>query len=297
MKQRRFLLFISISAALVIITGAISLIPIGETPGSAFDGERAYQDVVYQVGLGPRVPGSQAHAATVLFIRESLVEAGWQPVNQEVEMLGHSLVNILATRDGYDPGILIVAHYDSRLVADRDPDPTRRSDPVPGANDGASGVGLLLELARSLPSGMPGVGLLFVDGEDNGNLPGWDWILGSRAFVERLTYQPEAVIVVDMIGDADLTLPIERNSTPALAAEIWGQAESLGYGRIFIAEPRHRITDDHIPFLEAGIPAVDIIDFDYAYWHTTADTADKVSPDSLQIVGDTLLAWLIQRNR
>ena len=163
---------------------------------------------------------------------------------------------------------------------------------MPGANDGASGVSVLLELARTLPSDSVPVWLVFFDAEDNGGLDNRQWIMGSRAFVAALTEKPQAVIIVDMVGDADLNLFIERNSDAALTAEIWAQAAALGYEKFFIATPKYNMIDDHTPFLEAGIPAVDIIDFDYPYWHTSADTADKVSAKSLQAVGETMWAWI-----
>jgi glutaminyl-peptide cyclotransferase len=153
-------------------------------------------------------------------------------------------------------------------------------------------VAVLLEMARALPpDGIP-TWLVFFDAEDNGDLFGRDWIMGSRAFVANLTSRPRAAIILDMVGDADLNIYIEHNSTTSLVTEIWGQASKLGYVHYFIQKAKYSMLDDHTPFLEAGIPAVDIIDFDYPYWHTSADTPDKVSPKSLKIVGDTLLAWM-----
>jgi Zn-dependent M28 family amino/carboxypeptidase len=147
-------------------------------------------------------------------------------------------------------------------------------------------------LARTLPvSGVP-VQLVFFDAEDNGGLDGRQWIMGSHAFVATLAEEPRAAIIVDMVGDSDLNIYIERNSDPELTSAIWAQAAALGYGKEFIAKPKYDMIDDHTPFLEAGIPAVDIIDFDYPYWHTAADTADKVSAKSLQAVGRTLWAWI-----
>ena len=133
---------------------------------------------------------------------------------------------------------------------------------------------------------------MFFDAEDNGDVPSWDWILGSQAFVEQLEGEPDAVVILDMIGDTDLNIYLEQNSSSTLSAEIWAQAAALGHADHFIPVPKYRILDDHIPFLNAGIRAVDIIDFDYPYWHTTEDTADKVSAESLQVVGETILAWL-----
>ena len=144
-------------------------------------------------------------------------------------------------------------------------------------------------LARSLPKDTVPVWLVFFDAEDNGRIEGWDWILGSREFVKNNPIQPQAAVIVDMIGDADLNIYKERNSNPELTDEIWATAQRLGYEDKFIDAEKHSMLDDHTPFLEAGIPAVDIIDFDYPYWHTMQDTPDKVSAESLKAVGDTLL--------
>ena len=128
--------------------------------------------------------------------------------------------------------------------------------------------------------------------EDNGDIPGYDWILGSTEFVKSLEAHPSAAVIIDMIGDSNLNIYIEANSNEFLSQEIWEHANKLGYGEQFIPQSKYSILDDHIPFLENGIDAVDIIDFEYAYWHTTQDTIDKVSPDSLKVVGDTLLEWI-----
>lgn len=266
-----------------------------------FDGEQAYQDIVHQVELGPRIPDSQAHQETVHWIESELEKAGWRVDIQETSMLGQPIRNVIAKRE-LEPGserpwIILGAHYDTRLIADHDLDPILRDTPVSGANDGASGVAVLLELGRKLPKKLPvDVWLVFFDAEDNGRIPGWDWILGSRAFVENLNIYPDAAIIVDMVGDADLNLYIEKNSDPGMVDSIWSLAKELGYSNQFINTSKHRMIDDHIPFIEAGIPAVDIIDFDYPYYHTTADTIDKVSATSLQIVGDTLLRWIMNYN-
>jgi Zn-dependent M28 family amino/carboxypeptidase len=255
------------------------------------DGQRAYKDVLAQVAFGPRIPGSQAHTKTIAYIQRELTKAGWKSKIQATTWKGFSIQNIIASHTDQTPQIILGAHYDSRLLADQDPGP-KRNDPVPGADDGASGVAVLLELARMLPSNSIPTWLVFFDAEDSGGLDGRDWLMGSHAFVSELTFHPRAAIIVDMVGDADLNIYIERNSNAALVAEIWGQASKLGFGHQFIQTVKYSMFDDHTPFLEAGIPAVDIIDFDYPYWHTSADTPDKVSPKSLQIVGETLLAWM-----
>lgn len=265
-------------------------------PGTGFDGQRAMQDVETQVAFGPRTPGSEGHAIVLEWMRAQLEAAGWKTQLQTGERMGQPIKNLVAYREEGPPRFLLGAHYDTRLLADSDPDASRRADPVPGANDGASGVAVLLEVARSLPAETAPTWLVFFDAEDNGRIPGWDWILGSQAFVEQMDFRPEAVVIVDMVGDADQNIFFEANSDPALSSEIWQVAESLGYSDRFIPQVRHSLLDDHTPFLRAGIPAVDIIDFDYPYWHTTADTPDKLSPESLQAVGNTLTAWLEARS-
>jgi glutaminyl-peptide cyclotransferase len=272
--------------------------PFDQTQGKpdsvSFDGSHAYADVQTQVAFGPRIPGTEGHAQIREWIRSELESAGWVVEIQQTERMGHPIYNIIAKRNAEAPQIILGAHYDTRMYADHDPTPGMQAMPVPGANDGASGVAVLLELARTLPEDTVPTWLVFFDAEDNGNIEGWDWILGSRAFAEEITVQPRAVVIVDMIGDADLNIYLEKNSNIAIRTEIWSTAESLGYGDKFINEEKFSMLDDHTPFLEAGIPAVDLIDFDYPYYHTTQDTPDKVSAESLQVVGDTLLHWIMK---
>lgn len=286
------------------ISAYLSLLTKNEqTMVGGFDGERAYRDVVSQMEFGPRTTGSTAHAQTVEYISHQLTAAGWTVHQQDVIVSGKEIKNLIATRrnrpikDKAD-WIILGAHYDSRLMADRDPDEMRRSQPVPSANDGASGVAVLLELARVLPEDMDeNVWLAFFDAEDNANISNWKGIMGSQAFVDSLIAEPDAVVIVDMIGDEDLNIFIERNSDISLVTSIWGIAASLGYSKYFIPLPKHGITDDHTPFLNEGISAVDIIDFDYAYWHSTQDTLDKVSAKSLQIVGEVVYTWITTRGQ
>jgi Zn-dependent M28 family amino/carboxypeptidase len=261
-----------------------------------FDGPRAYADVRAQVAFGSRVPGTAGHTRVREWIQQELLKAGWQAEVQTSEALGHPVENIVARRNDEQPQIIVGAHYDTRMFADNDPDPGKHGNFVPGANDGASGVAVLLELARSLPQQTVPVWLVFFDAEDNGRIEGWDWILGSREFVKNNPVKPRAAVVIDMIGDADLNIYKERNSNPDLTDAIWRVADELGYKNQFIPEYKYSMIDDHTPFLQAGIPAVDIIDFDYPYWHTVQDTTDKVSADSLQAVGDTLRAWIMQQS-
>ena len=273
------------------------------TPQTKFNKLKALQDVNFQTNLGPRTVGSPAHEQTRQWIVKNLEAAGWETSVQETQY-PQPIANIIGRWGKTGPIIIIGAHYDSRFIADKDPDPARRTFPVPGANDGASGVAVLLEMARVIPQVAHQmqqerqIYLVFFDTEDNGNIPGWDWILGSQAFVQKLqalNVRPEAAVIIDMIGDADLNIYQESNSDPGLTQEIWNQAARSGYSKYFLPMQKYNILDDHIPFLNAGIPAVDIIDFDYPYWHTTEDTADKVSGDSLKAVGDTLINWILQK--
>jgi len=249
-----------------------------------------------QLAFGSRVPGTDGHAKIQEWMRKELESAGWQVEIQKSEAMGHPVENVVAKRNNDAPQIIIGAHYDSRMFADNDPDPANRTKFVPAANDGASGVAVLLELARSLPNDSVPVWLVFFDAEDNGEIAGWDWLLGSREFVRNNSVQPRAAIIIDMIGDANLNIYKERNSNSELNDAIWNTAKNLGYTSQFIDEYKYSMLDDHTPFLEAGIPAVDIIDFDYPYWHTVQDTADKVSAQSMQAVGETLRIWVIQQS-
>lgn len=292
-KRAAFIYLSLIFALLALVAGWYIASFLNREPDSlSFDGSRAYADVQAQVAFGARTPGSAGHAQVRAWMRTELESAGWTVEFHETERMGQPIFNVIAKRSDAPPEIILGAHYDTRFFADNDPDPSLRDQPVPGANDGASGVAVLLELARTLPEDTVPVWLVFFDAEDNGRTEGWDWILGSRAFVEEIDVAPRAVVIADMIGDADLNIHLERNSDPDLRAGIWQTAAELGYGDVFINEEKYSMLDDHTPFLEAGIPAVLLIDFDYPYWHTTQDTVDKVSPESLHAVGDTLWHWV-----
>lgn len=260
-----------------------------------FNGQQAYEYVVEQVKMGPRTPGSQAHASIIKWIDTGLSRSGWRVYFQEGILQGHSITNIIGKNSNKPPELILAAHYDSRIVSDQDKNVIIRADPVPGANDGASGVAVLMELAQHLQNNKQSIWLVFLDAEDNGNTTGWDWLLGSRYFVSKLESKPYAVIILDMVGDKDLNIYIEINSNQELTEELWKEARNNGYASYFIDEAKYSIIDDHIPFIEAGISAVDIIDFDYPYWHTTEDTIDKVSASSLSIVGSTVLYWVLNQ--
>ncbi len=259
-----------------------------------FDAQLAYQHVLTQLSFGPRTPGSSGHEQFIHWAVEEFDRQGWDVALQETTAMGHPIRNIVAKRGSALPWVILGAHYDSRMVADNDPDPFLRNQPVPGANDGASGVAILMELSRIISCDLPGqIWIVLFDAEDQGNLEGWDWILGSRAFVETLESSPDAVIILDMVADNDLNLYYEANSDPKLSKQLWETAAVIGYGDYFIPEVRHSILDDHIPFLQKDIPAVDIIDFDYPYWHTSQDNIEKISSKSLEAVGETVYTWLV----
>ena len=261
-------------------------------PAPRFDGRRALRDIETQMNMGPRTVGSPAHAKAVDWMAGELRSAGWTVEIQETPYNGIKIRNVAGKRGTGKPWIILGAHFDSRLWADQDPERSRRRQPVPGANDAASGVAVLLELARVLPKDLDKrIELVMLDAEDNGEIPGWNWCLGSEIYASRLAGKPDAVVILDMIGDADLNIYRERASDQGLTSEIFRTAARLKIPQ-FIDELKYAMDDDHIPFLRRGIRAADLIDFDYPYWHTTADTADKVSAASLQAVGDVLLAWL-----
>jgi Zn-dependent M28 family amino/carboxypeptidase len=292
-NSKRAIIWIAISFVFLGALTIVAWLNIHSPAASRFDGNRAYQDVVTQVDFGPRVPGTPAHQAEVNWLVSQLTSLGWFTEVQTINNESIQILNVIAKRGKGFPWIILGAHYDSRQYADQDPNLGNRLKPVPGVNDGASGVAVLLELARILPK-YPSyqIWLVFFDWEDQGKINNQQWILGSRAFVDTLTQNPDAAVIIDMIGDKNLDIYLERNSDPTLSTEIWGIAKDLGYQSTFINQDKYSMLDDHTPFLEKGIKAIDIIDFDYPYWHTTSDTADKVSAQSLSIVGNTLLKWL-----
>ena len=264
-----------------------------------FNGASAYELVKRQVAFGPRVPGREGHRAMAAWVEEYLAERADTLIVQRfthATLEGDTLplFNFLARF--YVPGtrpILLLAHWDTRPFSDKARDAADRQVPVPGANDGASGTAILLELADMLHESRPprSIDILLVDGEDYGDFSvGRDVFLGSRRFAANLPegYDAEYGVLLDMVGDRDLDIYVEGNSNrlaPEVVDRVWNVARGLGLGDVFYRQTRHTITDDHIPLNEAGIPTIDVIDFDYPYWHTPEDTPDKVSAASLGVVG------------
>jgi hypothetical protein len=292
--------------------GAMSDKPSSRTAATDFNADSAMSYVRAQLEFGPRVPGSEASRKTgdwiVAHLRktaDTVVEQSWTQA-QTTRMGGQKIPmrNIFARfKPGAAGRILYVTHWDTRPVADMEDDPAKQKLPIPGANDGASGVALLLALADALKRTPPGFGvdLLFVDGEDWGvwGPPDADVLLGSAYFAEHLStlpgagYTPLFGVLWDMIGDSDLEILQEQNSVnaaPEVVQRVWEQARQLGYERYFSPRTQTPITDDHVPLIKAGLRVIDVIDIVYDCHHKLCDTIDKVSAKSLKIVGDVALA-------
>jgi len=273
-----------------------------------FDGQRAYAYLVKQCDFGPRNPGSVGHQKAQDYLVKEFSKFTDQvrlqpfPFVNYKDNLHLTLNNIIASFGHKSPRILLAAHWDTRPWADQDPNPKNRNTPILGANDGASGVAVLLEIARHLKENPPpvGVDLALWDGEDSGREGHSDeYLQGSRYFARNksLSYDPEFSILLDMIGDRDLQIYEEGNSisyAPDVVNRVWAIASKLGYPQ-FIPDVRYTIVDDHLPLLEVGIPSIDVIDFDYPYWHTLGDTPDKCSAKSLKVVGQVLLNVIYSR--
>ena len=275
-----------------------------------FDGDAALRYAGVQVGFGPRVPGSDAWrkggdwiVAQMHQRADTVIEQRWD--HQLAAGGTIPMRNILARfRPRATDRILYVTHWDSRPVADGETDPVKRKLPIPGANDGASGVGLFVALGDVLKRTPPtvGVDLLFVDGEDYGDFEkDTDVLIGSRYFATHLPsagYHPIFGVLWDMIGDSDLQIYQERNSlarAPEVVSRVWQAAAELGHSDVFIPEPRYAVTDDHVPLLAAGLRVVDVIDLDYPDHHKLSDTMERISAQSLGTVGDVATALLFQQ--
>ena len=281
--------------------------PTPPAPGP-FDGQQALEYVKAQLAFGPRVPGTDAAVKAGDWIVQAMRERADTVIEQRwvhVTATGDSLPlrNILARwRPEATERILYVTHWDSRPRSESASDTARRRLPVPGANDGASGVGLFVALGDLLKKTPPTIGIdfLFTDGEDYGEFgpPDTDVLLGAAYFADHLPsadYRPLFGILWDMIGDRDLRIPKEGNSVEKagdVVDRVWQVAGELGYAQYFTPDNIGPITDDHMPLLAKGLPVIDVIDLDYPWHHTPDDTIDKVSSISLKIVGDVAWAML-----
>jgi Zn-dependent M28 family amino/carboxypeptidase len=272
--------------------------PRPQTPQpAAFDSSRAWEHLRRQVGFGPRPSGSEALAQTRQYIVEQLKAAGIdtreQPFTAKTPAGEIAMRNIIGTVPGRRRDrILLASHYDTKRAPFR----------FVGANDGASSTAALLEIGRVLKTRRNEftIELLFLDGEEAVN---WDWgttgvdnTYGSRHYVEdaRRTgtlASARALVLLDMIGERDVMVRREAQSTRWLVDIIWNTARQLGHARTFSTETM-AVDDDHVAFLRAGVPAADVIDLDFPQWHTAQDDLDRVSAGSLQVVGDVVLASL-----
>lgn len=265
-----------------------------------FSADSAFELLKRQVEFGPRVPGSPGHAQQLEWMTELLRERAdtviLQHFTHDADSIELALTNVFARFRADAPDrILLLAHWDTRPTADAEREPELREQPILGANDGASGTAVLLELARVLSIDAPpiGVDLLFTDAEDyTGNM-----YLGAKHFAANLPrgYRPLYGILVDMVADQDPVFPIEGHSqsfAPEVVERVWRLAEQLGHGAVFQRRTGSTISDDHVPLNRAGIRTIDIIDFDYgpgnSYWHTLQDVVENTSPRGLGIVGEVL---------
>ena len=268
------------------------------TPPPKFDSGRAWEHLRQLVAIGPRPAGSPAIEQTRKYIKDQLAAAGLTATEQawddQTPVDKVHMVNLIATIPGSrKERIVIAGHYDTKLF---------REFRFVGASDGASSAAFLLELARALKGrrNPMTIELLFLDGEE-ARMPDWhgtDNTYGSRHYVEAARHDGslaalKAFVLIDMIGDRDLDIRRDANSTPWLTNLIWDAAKQKDLDGYFLADTT-RVEDDHLPFLAAGVPSVDIIDLDYEQWHTAKDTLDAVSARSLQVVGDVVLAALPQ---
>ena len=310
--------FLRRSVPLALLAGLVAAPAVWAESGVApdtlraaeFRADAAWELLRRQVAFGPRVPGTPGHAAQLAWMRRYLEErADSVAVHPFTHRTARGdilpLRNVFARfRPELRDRVLLVAHWDTRPRADEAPRRADRVLPVPGANDGASGVAVLLEIADVLHRSPPpvGVDLLLTDGEDFG--PGSrDMYLGARSFAAALPagYRPRYGIVVDMVADRDPRFPVERYSArlaPEVVGRVWGLAHEMGLGELFPTAVGGAVVDDHLPLNGAGIPTILIVDFEYGprnrFWHTPDDVPANTSARTLGVVG-RLLTELIRR--
>jgi hypothetical protein len=297
------LLMSRILTPLLILCAGIAFIGLpgcSERPIPVFDGERAFRDLERQCEFGPRVPGTEPHRKMEEWLLDRLtlyadkVYADTFSVDVGLKKFPEFRNYIAKFNTGVNQRILLCAHYDTRPVAELDPDTEKRDRPITGANDGASGVAVLLEMARLFHELRPAVGvdMVFFDGEDYGEHVD-HMLFGSRRFaVESKDYRPLFGILLDMVGDRDLKIYQEIYSiegSPETVKRVWDLAGAMGFEKTFVPIPRYAVLDDHVPLLQSGIRCINIIDFEYPYWHTSEDTPDKCSDESLKVVGEVIL--------
>lgn len=271
-----------------------------------FSGAKAFDLLVRQTKFGPRNPGSSGHAACLEFLTGEMRRYADTVKLQQFNYSGYQndrfpLTNIIGS---FNPAassrVILCAHWDTRPRADNDEDKKRWNEPIIGANDGASGVAVLLELAYLFKKARPSIGvdLALWDGEDYGKEGDIDrYLIGSKYFAAHKPddYNPRFGILLDMIGDKFLDIPKEQHSVQYasdIVDLVWRTARELGYSQ-FVDETGEMITDDHLPLNEVGIKTIDLIDFDYPdptnrFWHSHNDVPENCSAESLEAVGTVL---------
>lgn len=285
-----------VALVIAIVRPPIAVAGTGNPLWEKFSGERALQDVQHLVDLGPRPAGSDALEKSRVYIEGQLHSVGWKTERQsfmaETPRGAVSFVNLIATfGDHAAPEILLCSHYDTKTF-----DTIR----FVGADDGGSSTGLLIEMGRVLaqdPGKAKRIELVFFDGEEAyENFTDTDGLYGSRFFARELGAKKEKMkrgILFDMIGDRSLDVTLPPDSPREMVQGIFAAAEKLNFRNHFTYFDR-TVLDDHTPLNEAGVPTIDIIDFDFPWWHTADDTMDKISAESIQIVGRVALVYLVE---
>ena len=291
--------------------------PVKQQNVPAFDADSAWVFVENQVKFGPRVPNSEAHVACGNYLTSELKRFGAQVYEQEATLTAYNGTQLKAKNiiGSYNPEnskrVLLFAHWDSRPYADHDKDPANQMKPIDGADDGASGVGVLLEMARQFSTKSPAIGIdiIFFDAEDYGT-PEFvkeykenTWCLGAQFWAKNphvKGYKADFGILLDMVGAKNASFFKEATSmryAPQIVEEVWSTARDLGYGKFFINAEGGAITDDHqYVILGRNIPCIDIIYTDPEsdngfgpHWHTQNDTMDNIDRETLKAVGQTVL--------
>ena len=286
-----------------------------------FDADSAFSYVSKQMDFGMRIPNTDSHRETAKWLASELKRHGANVISQEAKVTAYdgTILNAVNIIGEFNPDktdrILLYAHWDSRPFADHDKNKANHMKPVPGANDGASGVGVLLEIARQLNKMNidKGIDIIFFDAEDYGKPEFYmgkqeedTWALGTQYWAKRLHkpgYRANYGILLDMVGAKDATFKKEGFSkyfAPYLQNDIWNVAQSLGYGNYFINEDAGYITDDHFYVNKMlRIPSIDIIELRndtengfYPYWHKVDDTVDKIDKNTLKAVGETVITYI-----
>ncbi len=282
-----------------------------------FNADSAYTFIERQVAFGPRVPGTGEHDACAEYLIGELERLGTDTLMVQrgiVTAFNGDVLPITNIFGSFRPEVprrvLLAAHWDTRPWADKEVDEAKRSQPVPGANDGGSGVGVLLEIARNLGMKAPevGVDILFVDAEDYGNDDAYEshaetWCLGSQYWAANMPYSmnnmPVYGILLDMVGGKDARFHFEGFSLEyarSITMKVWSEAQQLRLDHIFVQKPGGIVTDDHVFLAQAGIPTTDIIETNNVLsgtfppsWHTLSDDMSNISKSTLKAVGETVL--------